>query len=75
SGWYPGWQNKWWDERHILPPHRLIRRLERQGFYNVRLFGFSHRGMIRAQGFDERGFFVRLRVDPYSGRVIRVMPA
>jgi hypothetical protein len=73
--WYPGWQHSWYENRQILPPQRLIRRIERQGFYGVRPMGFSRRGMIRVIAFDQWRRPVTLRVDPYSGRVLRVVPA
>jgi hypothetical protein len=73
--WYPGWRHSWYENRQILPPHRLIRRLERQGFYGVRPMGFSRRGMIRVLAFDQWRRPVALRVDPYTGMVLRVMPA
>lgn len=73
--WYPGWQHSWYENREILPPHRLIRRVERQGYHGVRPMGFSRRGMIRALAFDRWQRPVSLRIDPYSGAVIRVMPA
>jgi hypothetical protein len=73
--WYPGWQHSWYENREILPPHRLIRRLERQGFYGVRPMGFSRRGMIRVMAFDQWRRPVALRVDPYTGMVLRVRPA
>lgn len=72
--WYPGWQHSWYENRQILPPHRLIRRLERQGFYGVRPMGFSRRGMIRVMAFDQWRRPVALRVDPYTGAVLRIMP-
>jgi hypothetical protein len=73
--WYPGWRHSWYENRDILSPHRLIRRVERQGFYGVRTFGFSRRGMIRATAFDQWRRPVQLRVDPYTGAVLLVMPA
>jgi hypothetical protein len=73
--WYPGWRHAWYDQRAILPPHRLIRRLERQGYYGIRTMGFSHRGMIRVLAFDQWRRPVALRVDPFSGAVLRVRPA
>lgn len=75
SQWYPGWQHSWYENREILPPHRLIRRVERQGYFGVRPMGFSRRGMIRALAFDRWQRPVNLRIDPYTGMVIRVMPA
>jgi hypothetical protein len=75
SQWYPGWQHSWYENRHVLPPHRLIRKIERQGYFGVRTLGFGRRGVIRAMAFDKWRRPVTLRVDPYTGIVIRVMPA
>ena len=72
--WYPGWQHSWYENREILPPHRLIRRIERQGYFGARPMGFSRRGMIRVMAFDQWRRPVSLRVDPYTGMVLRVMP-
>jgi hypothetical protein len=73
--WYPGWRHSWYENREILPPHRLIRRVERQGFFGARPMGFSRRGMIRVMAFDQWRRPVSLRVDPYTGAVLRVRPA
>jgi hypothetical protein len=73
--WYPGWRHAWYDQRAILPPQRLVRRLERQGYYGIRPMGFSQRGMIRVLAFDQWRRPVALRVDPFTGMVIRVRPA
>jgi hypothetical protein len=75
SQWYPGWRHAWYDQRAILPPHRLIRRVERQGYFGVRTMGFSRRGMIRAIAFDQWRQPVDLRIDPFTGAVLRVRPA
>lgn len=75
NGWYPGWRNAWYENREILPPYRLIRRIERQGYCRVRTFGFSGRGAIRAVAFDTWNRPVQLRVDPYTGMILRVWPA
>lgn len=75
SGWYPGWRHDWYENRYVLPPHRLIRRIERQGYFGVRTFGFSTRGMIRAAAYDQWRRPVQLRVDPYTGMILRVWRA
>ena len=73
--WYPGWRHSWYESRDVLPPHRLVRRIERQGFFGVRTFGFSRRGVVRAAAFDQYRRPVTLRVDPYTGAVLQVRPA
>jgi hypothetical protein len=69
----PGWRDTWSDNRGYLPPHRLIRRVQRQGYYDVRPMGVSRRGLIRAMAYDQWQRPVSLRIDPYTGRVVRVM--
>jgi hypothetical protein len=72
SGWYPGWRNSWWDGRHVMPRHVLARKLARQGFYDVRPAGFTHRGLIRVYAVNGYRRPVVLAVDPYTARVLRV---
>jgi hypothetical protein len=70
--WYPGWQHSWYEGRHVLPPHRLVRRVERQGYRHVRTLGFGRRGAIRATAYDVYHRPVMLAVDAYSGQILRV---
>ena len=75
--WERGWNHGNWHNQHRfhqpLNHWRLIRQLERQGFYGVRglrkaRFGFGY----RAFAFNYRGQPVMLRVNPFTGRVMDV---
>jgi hypothetical protein len=76
DGWERGWQREggYGYERHgVLPYYKLIRRLERQGYYDVRGLRQSRWGFgLRAFAFTGRGLPVMLRVNPYTGQVMDV---
>jgi hypothetical protein len=75
--WERGWGHGNWGNQHRfhqpMNHWRLVRVLERQGFYGVRglrqaRWGFGY----RAFAFNQRGRPVMLRINPYSGRVMDV---
>jgi hypothetical protein len=75
--WERGWDHGNWNNQYRfhqpLNHWRLVRVLERQGFYGVRglrkaRFGFGY----RAFAFNYRGMPVMLRINPYTGRVMDV---
>jgi hypothetical protein len=75
--WERGWGHGNWSNQYRfhqpLNHWRLIRQLERQGFYGVRglqkaRWGFGY----RAFAFNFRGQPVILRINPYTGRVMDV---
>jgi hypothetical protein len=80
EGAYRNWEDGWSRPGHerfgngrTLHPWKMIRRLERQGFYGVRGLRPSERGWgWRAFAFTYRGQPVLLRINPYSGAVIDV---
>ena len=76
DGWERGWQRGGgfgYEHQGTLPYFRLIRRLERQGFYNVRGLRQSRWGFgLRAFAFTGRGYPVMLRINPYTGQVMDV---
>jgi len=82
DNWERGWGHDggWgYDGYHQFRHHqplsywRLIRRIEAQGYFGVRGLRKSHWGWgYRAFAFTRYGQPVMLRVNPYSGRVIRV---
>ena len=59
--------------RAVLPPHRIVRRLRRQGFHDPR--GLSYvpaRQIYRVDARSYDGRPVRLRVDARTGQALRV---
>lgn len=76
DSWERGWRyNDNFGPRHgqTLSYHRLVRRLERQGYYGVRGLRQARWGWgLRAFAYNWRGQPVMLRVNPYSGRVLDV---
>lgn len=74
--WERGWGNDGFGEfRHHrqLSHWRIVRRLEAQGYYNVRGLRQSHFGWgLRAFAVNYRGQPVMLRINPYTGRVMNV---
>lgn len=78
DGWEQGWKRGGYGDygrQGVLPYRKLIRRLERQGYYDVRGLRQSYRGFgLRAFAFSGRGFPVMLRINPYTGQVMDVRP-
>ncbi|MBL9097099.1 MAG: hypothetical protein JNK07_09245 [Alphaproteobacteria bacterium] len=76
DSWERGWRhNDRFGPRHgqTLNYHRLVRQLERQGYYGVRGLRQARWGWgLRAFAYNWRGQPVMLRVNPYSGRVLDV---
>lgn len=80
--WERGWgrdghrwhgQHGWHDRHGVLPYRMLLRRLARQGYYDVRGLRPSRWGFgWRAFAFIGRGYPVMLRVNPYNGQVLAV---
>ncbi|NOT41942.1 MAG: hypothetical protein HOP13_15800 [Alphaproteobacteria bacterium] len=72
-GWGYGNYHNQYQSHQPLNHWRLVRVLERQGFYGVRGLRQAHRGWgLRAFAFNQRGRPVMLRVNPYTGRVMDV---
>lgn len=77
GAWERSWR-PWQDHREysrfeVLPRWKLIRKLERQGFYDIRDLRPSRFGQgWRAFARTGRGAFVILRVNPHNGRVLDV---
>lgn len=69
--WRP-WQNQAQYSRfQVLPRAKIIRKLERQGYYDIRDLRPSPHGQgWRAVARIGRGAYVMLRVDPRNGRVL-----
>lgn len=75
--WERGWGNgNWHNQYRFHQPMsywRLVRVLERQGFYGVRGLQKARGGFgYRAFAFNYRGQPVMLRVNPFTGRVMDV---
>lgn len=62
----------WHGHHATLPAHRLIRRVERQGYYDARIMGPGRFGAIRVFAYDFRHRPVMLRVDARSGQVLAI---
>jgi hypothetical protein len=76
DGWERGWKRGGFGDyghQSVLPYRKLIRRLERQGYYDVHGLRPSRWGFgMRAFAFSERGFPVMLRINSYTGQVLDV---
>lgn len=74
--WERGWDHQGYEGYRYHKPMsywRLVRRLEKQGFYGVRGLRPARSGFgYRAFAFDYRGQPVMLRINPYTGRVLAV---
>jgi hypothetical protein len=73
--WQRSWQGRDNYNGHgqVLPYWKLERRIERQGYFDVRNLHQSHWGFgWKAFARDHYGRSVALRVNPYSGRVLDV---
>lgn len=71
-GWgRDGWRRDW--NGRELSFRKIIRRVEAQGYYDVRGLREARWGWgYRAFAHDRRGRPVMLRINPYSGRVMDV---
>ena len=59
--------------RAVLPPHRVVRRLRHQGYFDPRgLTYIPQRQVYRVDAVTYRGQPVRLRVDARTGQTLRV---
>lgn len=78
DGWERGWKRGGYGDyghQRVLSYRKLVSRLERQGYYDVRGLRQSQWGFgLRAFAFSERGFPVMLRINPYSGKVLEARP-
>lgn len=78
DGWERGWKRGGYGEyghQGVLSHRKLVRRLERQGYYDVRGLRQSQWGFgLRAFAFNGRGRPVMLRVNAYTGQVLDVRP-
>lgn len=79
---FQSWEQNWNDNRHgfhgkhVMSKWKLIRRIERQGYYDVRRLqpsrhGFGWRAFARMR-FTGRP--VMLRINPFNGQVIAARP-
>ncbi len=72
--WERGWGRSdrgYGHHEGLLSRWQIVRRLERQGFFDVRGLRDARWGWgLRAYAYDRRGRPVMLRVNPYNGRVI-----
>ena len=69
-----GRRGQYREYRHaVLPPHKVVRRLRRQGFFEPRGLTFvPQRQVYRVDAYTHRGQPVRLRVDARTGEALRV---
>jgi hypothetical protein len=78
DGWERGWKRGGYGDyghQGVLSYRKLVRRLERQGYYDVRGLRQSQWGFgLRAFAFSQRGFPVMLRINPYTGLVLEARP-
>ncbi|MEQ1865335.1 MAG: hypothetical protein ABL996_11905 [Micropepsaceae bacterium] len=78
DGWERGWKRGGFGEyghQGVLSYRKLVRRLERQGYYDVRGLRQSQWGFgMRAFAFNGRGYPVMLRINPYTGLVLEARP-
>jgi hypothetical protein len=72
--WERGWSRgdrSYGHREGVLSRWQITRRLERQGFFDVRGLRDARWGWgLRAFAYDRRGRPVMLRVNPYNGRVM-----
>lgn len=56
-----------------LPPHRIVKKLRKRGFYNIRNLRTNDR-FYKARAINKRGRVVRLKIDAYTGRIVKRKP-
>lgn len=74
-GYERGWRGDYRRHREQIPPHAVMHRLSREGFYGFDGLHYradGHRYVVRAYG--PRGRYVRVSVDASSGHVVDVRP-
>lgn len=53
-----------------LPPKRIVKKLRKRGFYNIRNLRTNDR-FYKARATNKRGRVVRLKIDAYTGKIVK----
>lgn len=53
-----------------LPPHRIVKKLRKRGFHDIRNLRTNDR-FYKARATNKRGRIVRLKIDAFSGKIVK----
>lgn len=67
------WNGGWYGQRDVIDSRMIVRQLQRQGFDNME--DMKLRGDVYSlKATDPYGQRVILQIDPYTGRIVNVLP-
>lgn len=67
------WDRRWYGRREMIDSRIVVRQLQRQGFVNMR--DLKLRGDVYSlKATDPYGQSVIVQIDPYTGRIVNVLP-